>query len=142
MAGLLDKRLWIVSGKGGVGKSTIAAALALRSARAGKRTLVCEINTQERISRLLGHERVLNVGQPLVEQGEPVQHAPKIHPAGGPGPQRCGSCHPDDQHAEDVVEPEDDYFDPVDEHHFVEPPLVAQRLQRHEEVRDDEGDER
>jgi anion-transporting ArsA/GET3 family ATPase len=58
MAGLLDKRLWIVSGKGGVGKSTIAAALALRSARAGRRTLVCEVNTQERISRLLGHQPV------------------------------------------------------------------------------------
>ncbi|MDY7228422.1 ArsA family ATPase [Hyalangium rubrum] len=53
MAGLLDKRLWIVSGKGGVGKSTIAAALALRSARAGRRTLVCEVNTQERVSRFL-----------------------------------------------------------------------------------------
>jgi anion-transporting ArsA/GET3 family ATPase len=53
MPGLLDKRLWIVSGKGGVGKSTISAALALRSARAGRRTLVCEVNTQERISRLL-----------------------------------------------------------------------------------------
>ena len=58
MAGLLDKRVWIVSGKGGVGKSTIAAALALRSARAGRRTLVCEINTQERISRMLGHQPV------------------------------------------------------------------------------------
>lgn len=53
MAGLLDKRLWIVSGKGGVGKSTISAALALRSARAGRRTLVCEVNAQERISRFL-----------------------------------------------------------------------------------------
>lgn len=53
MAGLLDKRLWIVSGKGGVGKSAISAALALRSARAGRRTLVCEVNTQERITRLL-----------------------------------------------------------------------------------------
>jgi anion-transporting ArsA/GET3 family ATPase len=53
MAGLLDKRLWIVSGKGGVGKSTVSAALALRSARAGRRTLVCEVNTQERISRFL-----------------------------------------------------------------------------------------
>ncbi|WP_338864154.1 ArsA family ATPase [Myxococcus stipitatus] len=55
MAGLLDKRLWIVSGKGGVGKSTVSAALALRSARAGRRTLVCEVNTQERVSRFLGH---------------------------------------------------------------------------------------
>jgi anion-transporting ArsA/GET3 family ATPase len=53
MAGLLDKRLWIVSGKGGVGKSTVSAALALRSARAGRRTLVCEVNTQERVSRFL-----------------------------------------------------------------------------------------
>jgi anion-transporting ArsA/GET3 family ATPase len=53
MVGLLDKRLWIVSGKGGVGKSTVSAALALRSARAGRRTLVCEVNTQERISRFL-----------------------------------------------------------------------------------------
>ena len=58
MPGLLDKRLWVVSGKGGVGKSTVAAALALSSARSGRRTLVCEVNTQERISGLLGHAPV------------------------------------------------------------------------------------
>lgn len=54
MPRLLDRRLLIVSGKGGVGKSTISAALALTSARAGRRTLVCEINTKERVSYLLG----------------------------------------------------------------------------------------
>lgn len=51
---LADKRLLIVTGKGGVGKTTIAAALALDSARSGKRTLVCEVNTKERITQLLG----------------------------------------------------------------------------------------
>jgi anion-transporting ArsA/GET3 family ATPase len=51
---LLDRRLVVVTGKGGVGKSTVSAALALLAARAGKRVLVCEVNTQERIAPLLG----------------------------------------------------------------------------------------
>jgi energy-coupling factor transporter ATP-binding protein EcfA2 len=51
---LLDRRLVIVTGKGGVGKSTVAAALALVAARAGKRVLVCEVNAQERVAPLLG----------------------------------------------------------------------------------------
>jgi anion-transporting ArsA/GET3 family ATPase len=51
---LLDRRLVIVTGKGGVGKSTVSAALALIAARAGKRVLVCEVNAQERIAPLLG----------------------------------------------------------------------------------------
>ncbi len=55
MGVLSAQRLWIVTGKGGVGKSTVAAGLALASAREGKRTLVCEINATERISGLLGH---------------------------------------------------------------------------------------
>ncbi len=41
---LLDKRLLFVTGKGGVGKTTIAAALAFLAAREGKRTLVCEVD--------------------------------------------------------------------------------------------------
>lgn len=51
---LSDKRLLVVTGKGGVGKSTLAAALAMQSAREGLRTLVCEVNTKERVSQLLG----------------------------------------------------------------------------------------
>ena len=51
---LLDHRLLIVTGKGGVGKSTIAAALALLAARRGRRVLVCELNAQERVAPLLG----------------------------------------------------------------------------------------
>jgi anion-transporting ArsA/GET3 family ATPase len=48
---LLDKRLVLVTGKGGTGKTTVAIALGLAAARAGKRTLVCEIAGQERMSR-------------------------------------------------------------------------------------------
>lgn len=51
---LLDHRLLVVTGKGGVGKSTIATALALLAARRGRRVLVCEVNAQERVAPLLG----------------------------------------------------------------------------------------
>lgn len=54
----LDKRLVIVSGKGGVGKSTVSAALALCAARQGKRVLCCEVGAKERIAALLGAEPV------------------------------------------------------------------------------------
>ncbi len=43
-----------MTGKGGVGKTTVSAALALLAARAGKRVLVCEVNAQERVAPLLG----------------------------------------------------------------------------------------
>jgi len=51
---LLDRRLLFTTGKGGVGKSTVTAALALVAASRGKRVLVCEVDTHERISVLLG----------------------------------------------------------------------------------------
>jgi len=44
--GLLDRRLLFVTGKGGVGKTTVAAALALGAAQSGKRTLVCEVDAK------------------------------------------------------------------------------------------------
>jgi len=37
---LLSRRLLVVTGKGGVGKTTISAVLGLVAARAGKRTIV------------------------------------------------------------------------------------------------------
>ena len=42
MPGLLDRRFLVVTGKGGVGKSTVAAALAVLAARDGRRVLVAE----------------------------------------------------------------------------------------------------
>ena len=52
MPGLLDKRLLFVTGKGGVGKSTVAIALGLLAARRGRRTIVAELASQERIQGL------------------------------------------------------------------------------------------
>jgi anion-transporting ArsA/GET3 family ATPase len=43
---LLDRKLLFVTGKGGVGKSTVAASLALLAAEQGKRTLVCEVDAK------------------------------------------------------------------------------------------------
>jgi anion-transporting ArsA/GET3 family ATPase len=55
---LLDKRLVIVTGKGGVGKTTVAVALGLRAASEGKRTIVCEVASQENASRMFDHTAV------------------------------------------------------------------------------------
>lgn len=46
MTSLLDRRLLFVTGKGGVGKTAVASALALLAARQGKRTLVCEFDAK------------------------------------------------------------------------------------------------
>jgi len=58
MAGILDKRLVFVTGKGGVGKTTVAAALGIAAARAGRRTMVCEVAQQERMSHVFRSEGV------------------------------------------------------------------------------------
>jgi anion-transporting ArsA/GET3 family ATPase len=46
VASLLDRKLLFVTGKGGVGKSTIAASLGLLAAEQGKKTLVCEVDAK------------------------------------------------------------------------------------------------
>jgi anion-transporting ArsA/GET3 family ATPase len=65
MTALLDRRLVVVAGKGGVGKTTVAAALGLVAASRGKRAIVCEVAEQERLGAMFGaddgghHEREL-----------------------------------------------------------------------------------
>ena len=58
MPPLLDRRLVVVTGKGGVGRTTVAAALGLAAARQGKRTMVAEVAQQERMSRAFRREGV------------------------------------------------------------------------------------
>ena len=53
-ASLLERRLHFVAGKGGVGKTTMAAALALLLVRRGRRTLAVEMEGPGRLAALLG----------------------------------------------------------------------------------------
>lgn len=76
LKGLDKQRLIVVTGKGGVGKTTIAAALALESAAQGQKTLICEVNTKERIAPLL----VGKEAGPELTQIEPNLWAVDVRP--------------------------------------------------------------
>jgi anion-transporting ArsA/GET3 family ATPase len=55
---LRDKALLYVTGKGGVGKTTVAASLGLAAAHLGRRTIVCEVAEQDRVSRAFARHGV------------------------------------------------------------------------------------
>lgn len=70
---ILDRRVVLVSGKGGVGRTTVSAALARAASAAGKRVLVAEIEEpatqgQSTLARMFGRE-VLPVRPILVAPG-------------------------------------------------------------------------
>jgi Anion-transporting ATPase len=54
MTSLLQRKLLVVAGKGGVGRTTIASALGLLAADRGVRTLVVEVAHQDRLPELFG----------------------------------------------------------------------------------------
>lgn len=58
MADPLDKRLLFVTGKGGVGKSTVALSLGMAAVARGKRAIVCEVAAQENVSRVFRRAQV------------------------------------------------------------------------------------
>jgi anion-transporting ArsA/GET3 family ATPase len=72
---LLERRILVCVGSGGVGKTTTAAALALAAARRGKRTLVLTIDPARRLANSLGLEslghQVQQVAPALVRRGAP-----------------------------------------------------------------------
>jgi len=73
---LLDKRLLIFCGKGGAGKSTVAAAAALAAARRGKRVLIVEIGDHEQIPSIFGSRK--SAGYAGAEVAAPGAGAPPI----------------------------------------------------------------
>jgi anion-transporting ArsA/GET3 family ATPase len=54
MPSLLDRKLLFITGKGGVGKTTMSCAIALCAAREGRRTIVVEVGDQTRLPGLFG----------------------------------------------------------------------------------------
>ncbi|MGA9284886.1 MAG: ArsA-related P-loop ATPase [Solirubrobacteraceae bacterium] len=57
MASLLERKLIVVTGKGGTGKTTVACALGLLGARRGLRTIVVELGDQHRLPGLFAGEQ-------------------------------------------------------------------------------------
>lgn len=72
---LLERRILVCVGSGGVGKTTTAATLALAAARRGKRTLVLTIDPARRLANSLGLEslghQVQQVDPALIRRGAP-----------------------------------------------------------------------
>jgi anion-transporting ArsA/GET3 family ATPase len=61
----LERRVVVCVGCGGVGKTTVAAAIALEAARAGRRALVLTIDPARRLADALGVEQLGNQPEPL-----------------------------------------------------------------------------
>jgi anion-transporting ArsA/GET3 family ATPase len=62
MALLLERKLIIVTGKGGTGKTTVACALGLLAAQRGLRKVMAELGDQHRLPTLFGHARAPESG--------------------------------------------------------------------------------
>lgn len=77
MISLLSHRVVFVGGKGGVGRSTISAALGLAASRRGLRTVIAEMNGSETMADIFGRGPVGYAGGEL----RPGLHAVSITPS-------------------------------------------------------------
>jgi anion-transporting ArsA/GET3 family ATPase len=68
MSRLLDQRLLMLAGKGGVGRTTVAAALARAAARQGKRVLLAQTNAPERLGRLFGRATAIGPAVTAIDE--------------------------------------------------------------------------
>ncbi|HEY4013998.1 MAG TPA: ArsA family ATPase [Polyangiaceae bacterium] len=78
MSTLADKRFVLVTGKGGVGKTTVCAAEAIALAGQGKRVLVALCNAKERLSTMLGSAPVGPRVSPVAENVWAVNMQPNL----------------------------------------------------------------
>ena len=62
VSSILERRLVIVTGKGGTGKTTVTAALGVAAAATGRRVLLAEVGPQEHLPGILAREPVPVVG--------------------------------------------------------------------------------
>lgn len=64
--GDIERRIIVCCGSGGVGKTTTAAALAVRAAEQGRRVVVLTIDPARRLAQSLGLEELDNTPRPVV----------------------------------------------------------------------------
>lgn len=73
-----SRRFVFVTGKGGVGKTTLSGALALALAQRDKRVLVCMCHTKERLSAILGTRPIGPEIMPVAEDVWAVNMSPEL----------------------------------------------------------------
>ena len=75
---VFNLRFLFVVGKGGVGKTTLSAALALALARRGRRVLLAQCHAHERLGQMLGTPPLTSEIQPLLPGIEAVNMHPDV----------------------------------------------------------------